>query len=202
MLKWSNMGRGLLVFLEPLTKGSRGLSYIFIFTLHPSTFVNVDDHHGVLIFRVHQEDLDGSPSLEEHLHTKVTAFFLDTFTQPLIVWNSYVGFGSVALLSVLVLLLVLLGWIVQPNLHPVQSPSRVVAVAQCSVQMFFFLLQALIVGAYGFSPVEEGSNNPIFECYWVMTVPLKILVCEGWLPIYCCSKPAIFVWTDQNVQER
>ena len=199
-------GGGLLVFFEPLTKGSRGLSYIFIFTLHPSTFITIDDptllHHGVLIFRVHQEVLDGSPSLEEHLHTKVTAFFLDTFTQPPIVWNSHVGFGSVVLLSVLVLLLVLLGWIVQPNLHTVQSPSRVVAVAQCSVQMYFFLLQALIVRAYGFSPVDEGSNNPIFECYWVMTVPLKILVCVGWLPIYCCFKPAIFVWTDQNVQER
>ena len=159
-------GGGLLVFFEPLTKGSRGLSYIFIFTLHPSTFITVDDptllHHGVLIFRVHQEVLDGSPSLEVYLHTKVTAFILGTFTQPPIVWNSYIGFRSVVLLSVLVLLFVFLGWIVQTDLHPVQSPSEVVAVAQCSVQMFF-LLQALIVGAYGFCPVEEGSNNPILE---------------------------------------
>ena len=93
-------GGGLLVFFEPLTKGSRGLSYIFIFTLHPSIFITVDDptllHHGVLIFRAHQEVLDGSPSLEVYLHTIVTAFVLDTFTQPLIVWNSYIGLGSVA----------------------------------------------------------------------------------------------------------
>ena len=67
-------GGGLLLFFEPLTKGSRGLSYIFIFTLHPSTFIAVDDptllHHGVLIFRFHQEVLDGSPSLEVYLHTR------------------------------------------------------------------------------------------------------------------------------------
>ena len=125
------------MFFEPLTKGSRGLSYIFFITLHPATFITVDDptllHHGVLIFRVHQEVLDGSPSLEIYLHTKVTAFFLDTFTQPLIVWNSYIGFRSDVLLSVLVLVFLFLGWVVHLNSQPVQSPPGVVAVAQCSV---------------------------------------------------------------------
>ena len=33
---------GLLMFLEPLSKCSRGLSYIFLLTLHPTTFVAVD----------------------------------------------------------------------------------------------------------------------------------------------------------------
>ena len=150
-------GRGLLVFFEPLTKSSRGLSYIFIFTLHPSTFITVDDptllHHGVFIFGVHQEVLDGSPSLEEHLHTIVTAFIFDTFTQPLIVWNSYVGSGSVALLSVLVLLFVLLGWIVQLYLDPVQSPSRVIAVAQCSL-----LVASLDCWSLWFLPCGRGFH--------------------------------------------
>ena len=99
------------MFFEPLTS-SRGLSYIFLITLHPATFITVDDptllHHGILIFRVHQEVLDGSPSLEVYLYTKVTAFFLDTFTQPLIIWNSYIEFRSVVLMSVSVLLF--LGW--------------------------------------------------------------------------------------------
>ena len=123
-------GGGLLVFFEPLTKGPRGLSYIFFITLHPTTFITVEDptflHHGVPVFWVHQEVLDGRPSLEVYLHTKVTAFFLDTFTQPLIVWNSYIWFRSVVLLSVLVLLFG--GWVVHLNSDPVQSPSGVVAV--------------------------------------------------------------------------
>ena len=149
------------MFFEPPTKGSRGLSYIFFIALHPATFITVDDpillNHGVLIFRVHQEVLDGSPSLEVYLHTKVTAFFLDTVTQPLIVWNSYIGFRSVVLLSVLVLLF--LGWVVHLNFYPVQRSSGVVAVAQCSVQMVFFLLQTLVVAAYGFGPVGRGFQQ-------------------------------------------
>ena len=136
-------------------------------TLHPATFIAIDDptflHHGVLIFRVHQEVLDGSPSLEVYLHTKVTAFFLDTYTQPLIVWNSYVGFRSVVLLSVLVLLFLFLGWIVHPYSHLVQGPSGVVAVAQCSVQMVFFLLQTLVVGAYGLALWYRIPTTPYLD---------------------------------------
>ena len=71
-------GGGLLVFSEPLTKGSRGLSYIFLITLHPATFITVDDptllHHRILIFGGHWKVLDGSTSLEVYLYTKVTAF--------------------------------------------------------------------------------------------------------------------------------
>ena len=36
-------GWGLLMFLEPLSKSSEGFPYIFLTTLHPVTFVPIDD---------------------------------------------------------------------------------------------------------------------------------------------------------------
>ena len=77
-----------------------------------------------------------------------------------------------------------LGWVVHSDLSPIQCPSGVIAVSQSFGQVFFFLLQLLVVGAYGFCSVVQSSNNTIFRRSWVMTVPLKILVCVGWLPVY------------------
>ena len=49
-----------------------------------------------------------------------------------------------------VFVLLFLGWIVHPYFNHVQSPSGVVAISQCFGQVIIFLLQLLIVGAYGF----------------------------------------------------
>ena len=96
-------GRGLLVFLEPLTKGSSGLSYIFLITLHPTTFVTVDEptflHHRIYVLWGHQEVFNGYTSFEVDLYPIVTASLLYTFTQPLVIRYSYVGFRDVVLLS-------------------------------------------------------------------------------------------------------
>ena len=125
-------GGAFLVFFEPLTKGSRGLSYIFFITLHPSTFITIDHttllHHWVFVFWIHQEVFDGSASLEVDLHTKVTAFSFYTFTQSFIIRNGYKGFWNVILLSVLFFLG---GWIVHLNFDSIQSPSWIVTIAQC-----------------------------------------------------------------------
>ena len=44
VVKMVKYGRGgLLMFLEPLPKGPRGLCYIFLITLHPTTFIAVDN---------------------------------------------------------------------------------------------------------------------------------------------------------------
>ena len=91
------------------------------------------------------------PPLKYTCTPKLLHFFLDTFTRPPYSMEQLYRFRSVVLLSVLVPSF--LGWVVHLNSHPVQSPSGVVAVAQCSVQMIFFLLQTLVVGAYGFGPV-------------------------------------------------
>ena len=78
-------------------------SYIFLITCHHATFVTVDDptllHHRIFVLGGHQEVFDGGTSFEVYLYTIVAAFFLNTFTQPLVIWNSFVGFGGVVLLS-------------------------------------------------------------------------------------------------------
>ena len=81
-------GGGLLVFLEPLTKISWGLCYIFLMTLHPATFVTVDDpthlQHRIFVLWGHQV-FDGYTSFEVVLNPIVAAFLLYTLTQPLVV---------------------------------------------------------------------------------------------------------------------
>ena len=156
-------GGGFLVFFEPLTKGSWGLSYIFLITLQPSIFVTIDDPtlllHRIFILGGHQEVFDGGTSFEIYLYTIGAAFLLDTFTQSPIIWNSYIGFWGVVLLSGSVRLF--LGWVVHSDLNPIQCPSGVIAVSQSFGQVFF-LLQLLVVGAYGFCSVVQSSNNTIF----------------------------------------
>ena len=65
-------GGGLLMFLEPLSKCSRGLSYILLITLHPTTFVTVDDptllQHRIFVLWGHQEVFDGCASSEVNLN--------------------------------------------------------------------------------------------------------------------------------------
>ena len=90
-------GGGLLMFFKPFTKGSWGLSNIFLITVHSSTFVTVDDptfpHHRIFILRGHQEVFDGGTSSKVYLHTIVAALFLDWFTQPPIVGTVMYGLG-------------------------------------------------------------------------------------------------------------
>ena len=102
MVWWPNIGEGAL--LCPLTfhQRSRGLSYIFLITVHPATFVTLDDptllHHRILVLGGHQEVFDGGTSSKIYLYTIVAALFLDSFTQHPIIWNSYVWSWGVLLL--------------------------------------------------------------------------------------------------------
>ena len=61
-------GWDLLMFLEPLSKCSGRLSYIFFITLHPFTFISVDDptflQHRIFVLRGHQEFLIVTPPLK------------------------------------------------------------------------------------------------------------------------------------------
>ena len=85
------------MFFEPLTKGSRVLSYVFFIALHPTTFVTVDDptflHHRIYVLWGHQEVFNGGTSSKVDLYPIVTASLLHTLTQPLIVRYSYEGLG-------------------------------------------------------------------------------------------------------------
>ena len=125
---------GFQMFLEPFSKSSRGLSNIFLITIHPVITISVDDSTLLLdwisVFGSHQEVLDGGASLAIHLYPKLFANVLDALTETTIVWYHYIrlllGFviGSICwcLFSV---------WIVCFLLNSVESSCGVLAVLKC-----------------------------------------------------------------------
>ena len=106
-----------------------------LITLHPDTFISIDDptllHHRIFVLWGHHEVFDGGTSFEVYLNPIVAAFLLNTLTQPLVIWYSYVRFGGVVLLSGTCFVSLFLGWVVHLDLYSVQRPYGVVAVHQC-----------------------------------------------------------------------
>ena len=84
-------GWGLLMFLEPLSKCSGGFSYVFFITLHPVTFISVDDstflQYRIFVLWNHQEVFDGTASFKMDLHPVFVARSLHALTQPFVVWH-------------------------------------------------------------------------------------------------------------------
>ena len=156
---------GFQVFLEPFSKSSRGLSNILLITVHPVTMITVDDStlflDWVFVLWRHQEVLDGSASITMHLQPKFSANVFDAFAEPSIVRYHYTGsLGDVTIFVVCLFS----GWIVSLLLYFVYSPCGVLAVLQCILQMFFFFVQQLCVGADGVSSVLQCSNHTILCC--------------------------------------
>ena len=83
-------GSGLLMLLEHLSKCSGGFSYIFFITLHPVTFISVDDstflQYRILVLWSNQEVSDGNASFKMDLHPMLVACSLQAFTQPFVIW--------------------------------------------------------------------------------------------------------------------
>ena len=86
---------GFQVFLEPFSKSSKGLSNIFLITVHPVTMITVDDStlflDWIFVLWRHQEVLDGSASFTMHLHPKFSANVFDALAEPSIVRYHYTG---------------------------------------------------------------------------------------------------------------
>ena len=123
-------GWGLLMFLEPLSKCSGGFPYILLITLHPVTFVPIDDstlfHERIFVLGSHQEAFDGITSFEVYLHSIFLACSLEAFTQPFIIWYHYVRIlFLVASHAAPVPLLVFMGWCFHSYLYPAECPNRV-----------------------------------------------------------------------------
>ena len=97
------------MFFEPFFKSSWGLSNVVFITLHPVTFVSVDDStfllYRIFIFGSHQEVLDGSASFEVHFHPIFAANLLNALTELTVVRHYYVWLLDVLLVPELVLLL-------------------------------------------------------------------------------------------------
>ena len=123
VLKWSNMGEGAFwCSLNLSPKFLRTLLYIphhtppcHIYNCRWPTLL----HHRIFVLWGHQEVFDGGTSYKVYLNPIVAAFFLDTLTQPLVIWYSYVGFRGVVLLSVNCFVSLFLGWVLHLDLNPV-----------------------------------------------------------------------------------
>ena len=68
------------MFFEPLCKGSRGFTNVFLITVNPATLKSIDDptlfEDWIFILWGHQEAFDGSTSFEVHLYTMfITGLF-------------------------------------------------------------------------------------------------------------------------------
>ena len=127
-----------LMFLEPLSKCSGGFTYIFLITLHPVTFVPIDDstlfHERIFVL--------GVSSFEVYLHSIFLACSLEAFTQPFIIWHHYLRIlFLVASHAALVLLLVFMGWCFHSYLYPFECPNRVFTFGQDFLQVMLLLLQ-------------------------------------------------------------
>ena len=136
------------MFLEPISKYSRGFPYIFLITLHPVTFVPIDDstlfHKRIFVLGNHQEAFDGITSFEVYLHSIFLACSLEAFTQPFIIWHHYERIlFLVASHAALVCLLVFMGWCFHFYLYPVECPNRVFTFGQDFLQVMVLLLQQL-----------------------------------------------------------
>ena len=114
------------MFLEPLSKCSRGLSYIFLITLHPTTFVAVDDptllQDRIFVLWGHQEVFDGCASSEVNLYPTVVTFLLHTLTQPHVVWYCYIRFLVGILLSGIFVVVFSSGLVYSPLSSPYSVP--------------------------------------------------------------------------------
>ena len=153
------------MFLEPFSKSSRGLSNIFLITVHPVTMITVDDStlflDWIFVLGRHQEVLDGSASFTMHLHPKFSANVFDALAEPSIVRYHYTGSLGDVTVSIVCLFS---GWIVCLLLYFVYSPCGVLAVLRCILQMFFFFVQQLCIGTYGVCSVLQCSNHTILCC--------------------------------------
>ena len=81
------------MFLKPLSKYSSCLSYIFMITFQPVTFISIYNTtlfgDMVLIFRCPQFILYSFTTLEMNLNAISFADVFEGFTKSFIIWNSY-----------------------------------------------------------------------------------------------------------------
>ena len=87
-------GWGLLMFFEPFSKSSGGLSYILFITVHSITFTSIDDptlfHHWILVLGAIRRFLMVTPPLK-YTCTSYVASSFNTFTESLVVGYNHIG---------------------------------------------------------------------------------------------------------------
>ena len=66
----------------------------------------------------------------------------------------------------------LTGRLVEPFLHPVQSPLGIFALSESFPEVFIFLFEQLSIAAHSFGPMGEGVDNTEFGREVMVTIPL------------------------------
>ena len=123
-----------------------------------------------------------------HFHPKFSANVLNVFTKPCIVGYHHIGF----LLDVTVPIgCSFCTWIPNLMFYFVQGQCGVLPPLQGLMQVFFFFMQQLCIGADCICPVLQCPNYTVLRWQGVMTLPLQIEVCVSGLPIHRCTKTAI-----------
>ena len=155
------------MFFEPLCKGSRGFTNVFLITVNPATLKSIDDptlfEDWIFILRGHQEAFDGSISFEVHLYAMFMTGLFCTLTHPLVIGYHHVGLWAlVVIASVSAHCSFLLGLRSQFGL--VKCPFWKFAFFESLVQVFFLLLQEFRTGTNLLSPVMEGAYHTILRC--------------------------------------
>ena len=83
------------MFSEPLSKCSRGFTYVFLIAVNPATLKSIDDptlfKDWILILGGHQEALDGFSSFKVQLYTMFATGLLEALTHTLMIGFHHVG---------------------------------------------------------------------------------------------------------------
>ena len=101
------------------------------------------------------------------------------------VGHNYIGFilvvASIVLVDVIVVSSVVF---LLFSVCPVQSPCWVLATSECFVEVFFYLLEQLVVGTDCRSSLFKGVDNTELSRQMVVTVPLLVQICGCGLSIH------------------
>ena len=127
-------GRGLEMFFKPLFKISCWLSYIYIITIHPVTFISIYDStffkDWIFFLWSHEEVFDGMTYFKMYLYPIFLASSFEALTQPLMVRYNSVWFWHSAVVRswlVVVFFVFLQGWCLALQLNSVECPVWVLA---------------------------------------------------------------------------
>ena len=123
------------------------------------------------------------PPFQVHFYTIFFPSPLKAFTQPLMVWNSYMWFLVLMLLGLVFLLLFFLGAGVWFSTLPYSGPMLGTCISSG------FCISALVLPAIGlaqsrwFCPVEQSPNHAVYGWYGMMAVPMQVLISMCWLSV-------------------
>ena len=208
MLMWLCIGEG--AFRCSLNLSQKFLADSPIYSSSHSTLVAFESVYDptscknwIFILRDHKEVLDGRSSFEVHFYAIFLASPLETLTQPLMVWNSYMWFWSLLLLGLeFLLLFFFLGagvWFLNFTLlrAHVGYLHFFKVLYKCSSSSCSWVgPEQMVLALWNRVPILlylDGMAWWLSQCrYWF---------CMCWLSVDSGLQPALFIWNNQHIQK-